>query len=201
MVELETVTADENDYGFVVSVDAVGNTVYNRYKYTTATTPASWVFEYALNNSSFTATQWAAINSNATAEDIAKIATALQPGDNVSTLTNDAGYLVMGDLTNFVTKNTAQTISGLKTFTGDIVLSGTTSIKNTTNGTTYSLLWRDASGVHVGAGTQALTFAGTNTRPTYNSNNMALFSDIPTVVSAFTNDSGYVTNTVNDLQD
>lgn len=93
LAELEAVTADENDYGFVVSVDAVGNTVYNRYKYTTATTPASWVFEYALNNSSFTATQWAAINSNATAEDIAKIATALQPGDNVSTLTNDAGYL------------------------------------------------------------------------------------------------------------
>ena len=111
----------------------------------------------------------------------------------VSALTNDAGYLVMGDLTNFVTKNTAQTISGLKTFTGDIVLSGTTSIKNTTDGTTYSLLWRDASGVQVGASTQALNFAGTNTRPTYNSNNMALFSDIPTVVSALTNDAGYLT--------
>lgn len=73
--ELEAVTADENDYGFVVTVDAAGNTVYNRYKYTTATTPASWVFEYALNNSSFTATQWAAINSGATSTNIGQIAT------------------------------------------------------------------------------------------------------------------------------
>ena len=64
--ELEAVTADDNDYGFVVSVDAVGNTLYARYKYTTATDPASWVFEYYLNNSSFTADQWAAINSGVT---------------------------------------------------------------------------------------------------------------------------------------
>lgn len=73
--ELEAVTADENDYGFVVTVDAVGNTVYNRYKYTTATTPASWVFEYALNNSSFTAAQWAAINSGASTTNINQIGT------------------------------------------------------------------------------------------------------------------------------
>lgn len=64
-----------NDYAFVVSEDSAGNTVYNRYKYTTATTPASWVFEYELNNSSFTADQWAAINSGATTTNIGQIAT------------------------------------------------------------------------------------------------------------------------------
>ena len=68
-------TLVNGDYAFVVTTDQIGNTVYNRYKYTTATTPASWVFEYALNNSSFTANQWAAINSNATQELIAKIST------------------------------------------------------------------------------------------------------------------------------
>ena len=73
LAELEAVTADENDYGFVVSTDAAGNTIYNRYKYTTATTPASWVFEYALNNSSFTAAQWAAINSGASTNNINQI--------------------------------------------------------------------------------------------------------------------------------
>lgn len=86
-------TVTNNDYAFVISVDSDGNTVYNRYKYTTATTPPSWVFEYALNNSSFTAAQWDAINSGATTTNIGQIATALQPGDNISALVNDSGYL------------------------------------------------------------------------------------------------------------
>lgn len=53
-----------NDYAFVVRKDNQGNTVYDRYKYTDATN--SWVFEYTLNNSSFTASQWQAINSGIT---------------------------------------------------------------------------------------------------------------------------------------
>lgn len=60
-----------NDYAFVVGTDAEGNTVYNRYKYNGET----WLFEYALNNSSFTANQWAAINSGATTTNIGQIAT------------------------------------------------------------------------------------------------------------------------------
>ena len=40
-----------NDYAFVVGVDAAGNTKYSRYKWN----GLSWVFEYDLNNSSFTA--------------------------------------------------------------------------------------------------------------------------------------------------
>lgn len=71
LAELESQTADNNDYGFVVSIDAAGNTVYSRYKYN----GTAWVFEYALNNSSFTASQWAAINSNATDTKIAQIDT------------------------------------------------------------------------------------------------------------------------------
>lgn len=79
-----------NDYAFVVSTDAAGNTVYVRYKYTTATTPASWKYEYELNNSSFTASQWATINSGGTAEDVAKARTALQPSDLTSRRINGA---------------------------------------------------------------------------------------------------------------
>lgn len=59
-------TLTNNDYAFVVRTDSVGNTVYDRYKYTDATTPSSWEFEYTLNNSSFTASQWQAINSGIT---------------------------------------------------------------------------------------------------------------------------------------
>lgn len=69
--ELEAVSADNNDYGFVISKDTAGNTIYNRYKYN----GSEWVFEYALNNSSFTASQWASINSGATQTNISQITT------------------------------------------------------------------------------------------------------------------------------
>lgn len=67
--ELEAVTADNNDYGFVRTIDASGNTLYNRYKYD----GTSWLFEYTLNNSSFTAEQWATINSALTTSHKTKL--------------------------------------------------------------------------------------------------------------------------------
>lgn len=71
--ELEAYTGDvsNNDYAFVIGTDADGNTVYNRYKYNINT--EQWEFEYALNNSSFTANQWATINSGLTASDKTKL--------------------------------------------------------------------------------------------------------------------------------
>lgn len=94
LAELEAYsgTLTNNDYAFVVVTDQYGNTAYDRYKYTTATTPASWQFEYELNNSSFTAEQWAAINSGITSSGVSLISTALQPNDNITELTNNAGY-------------------------------------------------------------------------------------------------------------
>ena len=76
-------TVTNNDYAFVVGLDSDGNTVYNRYKYSTTVTPAAWVFEYALNNSSFTAAQWDAINSGITAALVAQIGTNK---DNITSL-------------------------------------------------------------------------------------------------------------------
>lgn len=61
--------ADNNDYAFVISTDELGHTLYNRYKYN----GTAWVYEYTLNNSSFTAAQWAAINSGVTSETVAKV--------------------------------------------------------------------------------------------------------------------------------
>ena len=55
-----------NDYAFVVGTDQEGNTTYTRYKYNAQT--QVWGAEYVLNNSSFTAVQWAAINSGITAD-------------------------------------------------------------------------------------------------------------------------------------
>ena len=66
-------TLTNNDYAFVATTDSAGNTLYDRYKYNADT--QQWIFEYELNNSSFTASQWASINSGATTANIAKIST------------------------------------------------------------------------------------------------------------------------------
>lgn len=60
-----------NDYAFVVGTDAAGNTTYTRYKYNAGT--GQWAEEYVLNNSSFTAAQWAAINSGITGTQLAQM--------------------------------------------------------------------------------------------------------------------------------
>lgn len=69
-----------NDYVFVYIPDSQGQIAqYDRYKYTTDDT--SWNFEFTLNNSSFTAQQWEAINSGITSGLVALIGSALQPSD------------------------------------------------------------------------------------------------------------------------
>lgn len=60
-----------NDYAFVVGNDSAGNTTYTRYKYNANT--REWAEEYVLNNSSFTAAQWAAISSGITALLVQKL--------------------------------------------------------------------------------------------------------------------------------
>lgn len=64
-------TLTNNDYAFVVGTDTAGNTTYTRYKYNATT--QTWAAEYVLNNSSFTAEQWAAISSGITALLVQKL--------------------------------------------------------------------------------------------------------------------------------
>ncbi len=117
-----------------------------------------------------------------------------QTGHAGEFLTTDGSDVAWGDLatvattgdysdlinrpTNLVSTNTAQTISGMKTFSGDITLSGTTSIKNNTGGTNYTMLYRDATTIHVGASTSVLKLEGSGTRPAYNNDSLALLSDV-----------------------
>ena len=93
--ELKAYTGEvtNNDYAFVISTDAQGNTVYNRYKYNGDT--QGWLYEYSLNNSSFTADQWAAINSGATPEAIAQINT--NTNDIADLQTNKQDKLTAGE--------------------------------------------------------------------------------------------------------
>lgn len=59
---LKAAEADKNDYAFWQHKDEDGNTCYDKYTYD----GSAWKFEYRLNNSSFTAAQWGAINSGIT---------------------------------------------------------------------------------------------------------------------------------------
>lgn len=67
-----------NDYAFVIT-SSNGNPEYQRYKYTTN----GWQFEYTLNNSSFTAAQWSAIQSGITAALVEKL-NGIQEGAEVN---------------------------------------------------------------------------------------------------------------------
>lgn len=66
-------TADNNDYAFVQipTTDSTPTEIarVERYKYN----GSAWAFEYALNNSGFTATQWAALNSGITSGLVSKL--------------------------------------------------------------------------------------------------------------------------------
>ena len=68
--DLPTTRVTPNDYAFVIRIDDIGQTYYDRYKYTA---DGEWMFEYSINNSGFTAAQFAAINSGATSEKIQQI--------------------------------------------------------------------------------------------------------------------------------
>ena len=55
--------------------DVTLNTAYNRYKAVVSGSTVTWEFEFTLNNSSFTAVQWQAINSGINPTLVAQIST------------------------------------------------------------------------------------------------------------------------------
>lgn len=92
-----------NDYAFLETTDSAGNTLYDRYKYNAE--DQEWLFEYELNNSGFTAEQWATINSGLTQssvnQDIADAISAL-PIPVKSTISSSQTLVVSRDTMYFV---------------------------------------------------------------------------------------------------
>lgn len=77
-------TKTNNDYVFWNTTDTAGNVLFKRYKYN----GTNWVYEYSLNNSSFTASQWAAINSGVTSSDVAAIAGKENTSNKVTSISS-----------------------------------------------------------------------------------------------------------------
>ena len=96
-------TVTNNDYAFVTGIDENGNAYYDRYKADVNDGVVTWAKEYRLNNSSFTAEQWAAIQSGITAEKVAQFEGAASPVDvvqsgNMSAVTSNAVYEALTNL-------------------------------------------------------------------------------------------------------
>ena len=73
--EMNEVTANQNDYAFLRVLNNDGSVNhYERYKWSNNEVSGShWLFEYNVNNSSFTAEQWAAINSGIKDTDVSAL--------------------------------------------------------------------------------------------------------------------------------
>ena len=92
-------TPTVNDYLVVQDAsDYTGDTLEGtwRFKYTgtwATDGKSGWNPEYQVNETPLTSAQLAALNSGITSSDVTLIGTALQPNDNISELTNNAGYI------------------------------------------------------------------------------------------------------------
>ena len=104
-------TATNNDYVFI-SVNkstTIGNDWFWRFKYN----GSAWVYEFTLNNSSFTAAQWATINSGLTASNVAKSVNGTLPDQNGAVVIPVGTALVKKSITLTAAgwSNNAQTVS------------------------------------------------------------------------------------------
>ena len=113
----------KNDYAFVITTDSAGNTIYNRYKYN----GTDWLYEYSITNPSFTAEQWAAINSGITTAGVSQIGTntssiaGLQTSkQNVITADNMLDADLVNDSTATNKFATSQQLSQITTNENDI---------------------------------------------------------------------------------
>ena len=98
LAELEayTGTVTNNDYANVIrTVD--GQTYYDRYTYNAEN--EEWEFNFTVNSTSFTAVQWAALNSGITAAKVAEI------DQKVNKTTTIAGIDLQDDITSEELKN------------------------------------------------------------------------------------------------
>lgn len=107
---LKSTSADNNDYAFYSHTDSLGNTVFDRYKYSEESEEEdNWEYEYSLNNSSFTAEQWSTINSGLTSQVSTDVSSIMS---KIPALASSSNQLADKDFVNSsISTNTATYIS------------------------------------------------------------------------------------------
>lgn len=79
------------------------NSAYNRYKATVTGSTVVWDFEFTLNNSSFTASQWEAINSGISQSLVNQIGTNQNDIQTINTTLSGFGNIVTHNTSEFAT--------------------------------------------------------------------------------------------------
>ena len=167
-------TLTNNDYAFVTSTDTAGNTVYNRYKYNGST--QTWVFEYALNNSSFTSDQWAAINSGITSDSKVTRSGTVAVGSTVHPVYVNSGGVIAETTYSLAksvpsdakftdttyTQGTGISINGTVINHSNSVTASTAGTSTATSGSTLAVPYvsYDAQGHIIASGTHTHTITG-----------------------------------------
>ena len=168
-----SITADNNDYCFVQipTADATPTQIaqVQRFKYN----GTAWSFEYALNNSGFTADQWAAINSGLSSADKTKL-DGIESGAEVNDITDvqiNGVSIVSSKIANFVTNtaynassNKIATMSDLPTDTNTwrpIKVNGTEKLTNSTSGNSLDLV--AGTNITLSESSGAVTITATDT--------------------------------------
>lgn len=107
-----------NDYCFVVNSDEDSDVIYDRFKYVTG---SGWSYEYSLNNSSFTAAQWASINSGITSGKVGNYDAHLSSTSNPHSVTK--AQVGLGNVPNTDFTSRVEALEGktkLSDFTDDL---------------------------------------------------------------------------------
>ena len=112
-LKTKVLTVTNNDYCFVKLQETGANLLFKRFKYSSGGTGV-WEYEYTLNNSSFTAEQWAAINSGITDTLVAKIGT--NASDIITLASSMASYASVASTATSAAVDLANTkLSGIET--------------------------------------------------------------------------------------
>lgn len=139
------------------------NTAYNRYKATVENNVVTWEYEYTLNNSSFTANQWEAINSGATQSKIAQITTNQNNIGNLSSLTTTADSDLVSAI-NEVNSKAGSKVSDVQVNGTSVVNNGVANIPDAQPSGTYGVikLGTTSNGLAVSSG-NLVVFGATTT--------------------------------------
>lgn len=151
---------------------------------------------YGLGSAAYTSS-----TDYATSAQGGKADTAIQPGD-LATVATTGSYNDLSDkptipsTANFVTTNTAQTISAKKTTTSTIKLEGSAARieVGTTSSENLSAFERNinTNAIEVGASTQSLNLRGSSNL-TYNNNRVAMYSDVTSVQNQLSSKQNTIT--------
>lgn len=184
--ELEQVEADANDYGFVIVEDQYGNTRYDRYKYTEGD---GWLFEYSINSVQFSSSQWSAINSGIDDSKVSKLNALPTKVELDASIDAKANKSEMS-----VSTNADKTTITLKTGTSAEVINAHQDISGKVNGSDFEDTEQVVANALVDLDERMNGLATIASTGDYDDLvNKPTIPTVPTNVSAFTNDAGYLT--------